>query len=112
MHQLLFRNLKLIVPKVLRGEMLKRIHQAHLGIVKCKQRAWEILFWPGVGTEIEEMVSKCPTCNENRNRNAKQPLIPHEIPDRPWEKIAVDLFEFKNTNYLLCVDYYSKYPEV
>jgi hypothetical protein len=112
MHQLLFRNLKLIVPKVLRGEMLKRIHQAHLGIVKCKQRAREILFWPGMGTEIEEMVSKCPTCNEYRNSNAKQPLIPHEIPDRPWAKIAVDLFEFKNTNYLLCVDYYSKYPEV
>ncbi|XP_028411133.1 uncharacterized protein K02A2.6-like [Dendronephthya gigantea] len=112
MHQLLFRNQKLIVPKVLRGEMLKRIHQAHLGIVKCKQRAREILFWPGMGNEIEEMVSKCPTCNENRNSNIKQPLTPHEIPDRPWAKIGVDLFEFKNTNYLLCVDYYSKFPEV
>lgn len=112
MHQLLFRNQTLIVPKVLRTEMLKKIHQAHLGIIKCKQRAREILFWPGMGKEIEAMVSQCPTCNENRNSNTKQPLIPHEIPERPWAKVGADLFEFKNANYLLCVDYYSKYPEI
>ena len=39
-------------------------------------------------------------------------MIPHEIPDQPWIKIGVDLFNLKNKNYLLVVDYHSKFFEV
>jgi hypothetical protein len=41
-----------------------------------------------------------------------QSLTQHEIPDRPWEKPGVDLFEFRNKNYLVTVDYYSSFFEV
>ena len=83
--------------------MLKRIHQAHLGIVKCKQRAREILFWAGMGTEIEEMVSKCPMCNENRNSNAKQPLIPHEIPQGAQALICISVVCFSVYLFYECL---------
>lgn len=46
-----------------------------------------------------------------RNRNQKEPMIAHEIPDRPWQKLGSDLFEHKGKTYLLIVDYYSKYIE-
>ena len=39
-------------------------------------------------------------------------MIPHEIPDRPWAKVGADIFSFKNQEYLVVVDYYSKFPEV
>ena len=39
-------------------------------------------------------------------------MIPHEIPDQPWIKIGVDLFNLKSKNYLLVVDYHSKFFEV
>lgn len=38
-------------------------------------------------------------------------LLP-EVPDRPWSKIAADVFEYQNHYYLLVVDYFSKWPEV
>ena len=36
---LLFKGDKIIVPKTLQSEMLEKIHETHLGIVKCKNRA-------------------------------------------------------------------------
>ena len=53
-----FKAQKLIVPQSMRKEMLDRILESHQGIVKCKQRAREILFWPGLSLQMEE-VSKC-----------------------------------------------------
>lgn len=43
---------------------------------------------------------------------ASEPLHNYEIPSVPWNKIACDLFEYKNSTYLLMVDYYSKYVEL
>ena len=36
----------------------------------------------------------------------------HEIPDRPWAKVAVDLFQFGNKDYLVTVDYFSSFFEI
>ena len=41
--------------------MLKQIHESHLGINKCKQRARETLFWPGMSQQVQNMVEDCPT---------------------------------------------------
>ena len=49
---------------------------------------------------------------KHSNRDQKEPMIPHEIPNRPWEKLGVDYFTFAGKDYLLVVDYFSKYPEV
>ena len=38
--------------------------------------------------------------------------MPHPIPDRPWSKLGADIFDFENRDYLILVDYFSKYPEV
>ena len=39
-------------------------------------------------------------------------MICHEIPTRPWEKIAVDLFQLNGRDYMVTVDYYSSFFEV
>ena len=41
---LLFKGDKIIGPKMLQSEMLEKIHETHLGIVKCKNRARQVLF--------------------------------------------------------------------
>ena len=109
---LLFKAEKLIVPQSMRKEMLDRIHESHQGIVKCKQRARDILFWPGMSSQIEDKVSKCSVCNQFQRAQPREPMIIHEPPDRPWSKIGCDLFEFNGVHYLLSVDYYSKWIEV
>lgn len=41
---ILFKGERLIVPTSLRAEMLKLIHEGHLGIENCRRRAREVLF--------------------------------------------------------------------
>ena len=108
----LYKGERLIVPAAMRGEMLKRIHESHLGIESCRRRAREVLFWPGMAENIAEMVNSCDVCRTHQKRQTKEPLQPHSVPERPWQKIGVDLFTFGQQEYLLLVDYYSKFIEV
>ncbi|XP_033756234.1 uncharacterized protein K02A2.6-like [Pecten maximus] len=109
---LLFKSHTIIVPKTLRREMLKTIHSSHLGIVKCKLRARELLYWPGMSSEIEDTVSKCSTCATNSRKNPKEPLLMTENPNRPWSVISADIFQFQGHKYLVTIGHYSKWPEL
>lgn len=42
----------------------------------------------------------------------REPLIQSQVPDRPWQKVGMDLFEWENKTYLLITDYFSRYIEV
>ena len=54
----------------------------------------------------------CNVCQKYRHCNTREPIKQHEVPDYPWLKLGADLFHFGNKDYLLVVDYYSKFPEV
>ncbi len=109
---MIFRGECIVIPRSLRGDLLERIHQSHLGMDKCKARARMSLYWPGMSRDIEEQCAKCTTCAKYQKSNQKEPLMAHEIPDQPWLKIGADIFTFGGIDYLLMVDYFSKYPEV
>ena len=72
----------------------------------------ECFYWPGMNAEIKNSISRCDVCRSCDTKQAKETLYPHEVPDRPWVKVAVDLFEFNSRNYLITVDYYSGFWEV
>lgn len=38
--------------------------------------------------------------------------MPHEVPQGPWEKLAIDFFEFQSNSYLLIAYYYSRFPVI
>ena len=44
--------------------------------------------------------------------NPKEPMVQVPIPSRPWEMVATDLFQWEQSNYMVVVDYYSRYIEV
>lgn len=95
---LMFKGNKLIVPTSMHKEMLQVVHQGHLGIEKCKSRAREVLFWPGISSQIEVMVKSCATCAKYQKAQQREPLQPHPIPDRPWSTVGMDLFTSKTVN--------------
>lgn len=43
--------------------MLRKRHGDHLGDVKCKERARDVLSWLGMSTQIEDVLLKCGICN-------------------------------------------------
>ena len=38
--------------------------------------------------------------------------MPHSVPDRPWSKLGVDIFELQGQQYLVIVDNYSRFIEI
>ena len=109
---LLFNGEQIVVPKSLQAEMLCIIHESHLGVQKCKARAREVVFWPNMLADIEATVSKCEICAALRPDQPKEPLMPHQVPDRPWQKLAADIMTLQGKDYLVVMDYHSKYPEL
>ncbi|CAK1554172.1 unnamed protein product [Leptosia nina] len=108
----IFRQNLVIIPQCLRKEMLKIIHEGHLGIDRCKRRARQVLYWPGISKDIEMFVKKCITCQESSNSHAKEPMLPINIPSLPWETVGSDIFEYRKKYFLVVVDYYSNFIEV
>lgn len=49
---------------IMQQKMVDIVHESHLGIVKCKSRARECMYWPGMAVQIEDKVSKCHICAE------------------------------------------------
>ena len=109
---LVYRGMRIVVPPSMRPAMLEIIHGTHLGIVKCKQRAREALYWPGMSAQIEDKVKNCTMCRDYAPAQQKEPLMPSPVPDLPWEMAASDIFAFEGEHHLLLVDYYSKFIEV
>ena len=109
---IIFKGTRMLIPQSMRGVMLQKIHEGHMGITKCQTRALESLYWPGISMDIKGMVERCPTCIEYSPAQPKETLIPHDIPRYPWQKVGADLFSIKDKNYLVVADYFSLYPEV
>ena len=97
----------------MRLEILGKIHEGHQGITKCRERAKNSFWWPGLSREIQDLVQKCRlgVCALQRD-NKPEPLITIPLPDRPWQIVATDLFELKGIDYAIVIDYFSLYVEV
>ena len=109
---IVFKGERIIIPESLRAEILEILHKSHSGIVRTKQRARDMIYWPGLNKQIEDITSKCAACLESRSKQQKEPLTPHPVPSLPWNKVGTDLFEYEGRNYLVLVDYFSNFIEV
>ena len=100
------------IPSSMHKACLNLLHEGHLGIVKMKLRAQTSVYWIGLNKEIEDHILRCEPCQINSRSQSKEPVIPMEIPNRPWQKLGTDLFFQGGKWYLLICDYYSKFPVV
>ncbi|XP_060078807.1 uncharacterized protein K02A2.6-like [Ylistrum balloti] len=108
---LLYRD-QVVVPEELRTEIMENLHEGHMGIEKCRERARTTVWWPGLTKYILAKVDSCQFCQDHKPTQRKEPLKVTELPLRPWQKVSADLFDHKGKNYLIVTDYYSRYIEI
>ena len=92
--------------------MKSKLHAGHLGINSCLRRARELVYWPGMSSDIRQYIEACNICSSMADKQSAEPLVVHPVPSRPWEKVGTDLFSIEGRNYLLTVDYYSNFFEI
>lgn len=103
---LLLREYRIVVPSKMQADIIENLHAGHQGKTKCRRRAQQSVWWPGLGKALKERISTCPTCCQHSVPQVES-LIPTEMPNRSWQKIATDLFQCQKSQYLVVADYYS-----
>ncbi|KXJ18236.1 Uncharacterized protein K02A2.6 [Exaiptasia diaphana] len=108
---LLMYDSRIVIPSSLRQDILGKLHEGHQGIAKCRRLAIQSVWWPGLSKNIKELIENCRVCCQAK-RSHPEPLNPTVMPQRPWQKLAADLMEIKKSQYLVVIDYYSRYIEL
>nr|XP_042909763.1 uncharacterized protein K02A2.6-like [Parasteatoda tepidariorum] len=110
---ILFRRERVVIPKSLRSNILKELHETHLGITKMKQLARQYVYWPAIDRDIENLVKGCEGCALTKSNPPKVSVHPWESPADNWDRIHIDYAgPFENYYFLVCVDAKSKWVEV
>ncbi|XP_055684592.1 uncharacterized protein K02A2.6-like [Lutzomyia longipalpis] len=109
----LVRGERTYIPKKLREDILKELHEGHVGMTKMKMIARSYCWWPKIERDIVMLVSNCTDCQENRPEPSKAPVHAWEAASKPFERIHIDYAGPIFGKWLLIVvDSYSKWPEV
>lgn len=78
MDKMIFKQ-NLFVFKFMRIDVVKLIHQRHMGVEKSKNRAWILFSGLGMNVQIEEMTVKYPACIHCHTSNPRDSIILHSI---------------------------------
>ena len=57
-----------------------------MGIERSKAHARVCVYWLGMYQAIESEVKQCSICNKYSTANQREPMLPHPVPEGPWEK--------------------------
>lgn len=109
--EILFKNDRIIVPRNLRSDMLNKIHIGHFGLEMSLRRAKEVVYWPGMVNDVTNVINNCQTCWEHKKSNSPEPMLLQKQPQRPWEKLGIDLFAWNGKHFVVIGDYFSKFVD-
>ena len=98
------------MPHSERLETHKVLHLGHYAVEKLQLRVLEAVYWPRINKDILKQYQSCKTCIKYSKSQRSEPLQSHPTPELPLHTVAADLFETKNSKYLLLIDYYSRFP--
>ena len=101
---ILLNSHRIVVPVQKRKEILTKLHASHQGIERTKQRARQIVYWPGINSDIKNTVEACTKCQEHQPSLQQEPLQRDPLPSRPFEDVSADLFYYAGKTYLVYVD--------
>ncbi|KAI5731889.1 hypothetical protein M8J77_017897 [Diaphorina citri] len=109
---IVYYNRRMVVPVSLRRFTIDLLHETHLGKQKILGQVKNLFYWPGITSDISSVIDSCATCQRFKRAKIKEPLVSHEIPNIPFHKVGIDIAHWAGTDYLVLVDYHSRWIEV
>ena len=101
-----------VIPKTLQNLTLSLLHANHIGIVKMKQVARELVYWEGIDRDIEHFIKSCEACqilhkDKPDKEYGKWPETSHV-----FERVHLDFFHFQGNTFLILIDAFSRWIEI
>ncbi|XP_057312326.1 uncharacterized protein K02A2.6-like [Hydractinia symbiolongicarpus] len=105
---------KIVVPEELKHRVIDLAHEGHQGIVRTKQRLRTKVWWPAMNADVENFIRHCHPCQVVGPAQTPSPMEITPIPRGAWLMLGCDLCGPFPTgeNLLVCIDYFSRFPEV
>ena len=110
--ELIVYGCRVFIPCALRNQVLFNLHESHQGVTRTKERARLAVYWPGIDRDIETIIMACKECQDELPSLAKEPMISHALPDRPFQHLALDFAHFNGRDYLIMIDCYTDWPSI
>ena len=70
---LVFRGIRIIIPHVMRTEMIAQYHRSHLGIQYTIRTARDIMYWPRITADLTEVVQRCESASRANLLSQRSP---------------------------------------
>ena len=111
--------LALIIPKSWKHTVLVEAHDklGHQGNSCTYCLIKRQYYWKGMNKDIRRYIANCILCQREKAKVQHYPLQMTEIPDRPFDKIAIDLVTecetstSGNKHILTITDHLTRWPE-
>ena len=106
------RGSRIVIPTKLQKRVVEIAHEGHQGLVKTKQLLRSRIWFPDLDAKVASVINTC--CQAVVPVNAQEPIKSTELPNGPWEKLAIDYYgPLPSGEYVLVViDEYSRFPEI
>ena len=82
------------------------LHEEHAGINTCQLMACLLIYWPSIDQDHMYYVKECPTHIKQLPSQPGEPLINHEVPHCPWQKLSTNFMDWDGKRYLLITAYF------
>ena len=111
--------LALVIPKFWKFTVLVEAHDklGHQGNSHTYCLIKRQYYWKGMNKDIAKYIANCVLCRHEKAKVQQYPLQMTEIPDRPFDKIAIDLVTecetstSGNKHILMITDHLTGWPE-
>lgn len=113
-NKLLYRGVRLLIPRGERQAVLQLLHEGHMGADKMKSIARQCVWWPGLDSDVTRYAKGCIACQENKDHGSPRQWTSWPDETEKWSRVHVDYAgPMKGDNYLLVIiDAFSKWAEV
>ncbi|XP_053698690.1 uncharacterized protein K02A2.6-like [Sabethes cyaneus] len=113
---MVFRGDRIVIPYVLRRKLVDSCHVSHNGTESTLKLARANLFWPGMSSQIKDVVKECSICAKYAPSQPNPPMMSHNIPVYPFQMVSMDVFQAEHRGikrkFLVTVDHYSDFFEL
>ena len=98
---IILRGSRIVIPSSMQREIKDKLHAGHFGINSCLRRARDLVYWPGMSSEIRTFIDLFHMCTSTRQAGTRAPNkfrnTYHSI-DNSWHRPILCVREIISTS--------------